>query len=66
MLTRILLTSFVLEAKVLYFLDALPEESSRAPKKESDRETHSGPFAGHFSSNHLYKVHVGMWWWDGM
>jgi len=29
-------------------------------------ESHSGPMAGHFSGEKLYKLLVTHWWWQGM
>jgi len=30
------------------------------------KESHSGPIAGHFSGEKLYKLLVTHWWWQGM
>ena len=64
-------SSFELEDEVLYFLDARRHYQKRAVvpdhlKEKVMKETHSGPFSGHFSGNRLYNVLVRMWWWDGM
>ena len=61
---------FAVENGILYYLD--PETSRKravVPKSLKDkvmRETHGGPFSGHFSGQRLFKVLSRVWWWKGM
>ena len=63
--------SFAVVDGVLYFLDSKRGDRKRCvvPRQMRQRlleENHSGPMAGHFSGERLYKSLVRHWWWQGM
>ena len=35
-------------------------------RKQLMEENHSGPMAGHFFADKLYKTMATHWWWQGM
>ena len=60
--------SFALVNGVLYFLDSKGGDRKRCvvPRQLRERimeENHSGPMAGHFSGEWLYKALACHWWW---
>ena len=63
--------SFALVDGVLFFIDQKSNHYRRCvvPKQLRTQlleENHSGPMAGHFSGEKLYKSLVRHWWWPGM
>lgn len=62
---------FTIRGDVLYYLDPKHQGRRRAVvpchlRNKIMEETHSGVFAGHFSSQRLYNTLARVWWWDGM
>ena len=62
---------FTLENQILYFMDTKHHHRKRAAVPAQLREgvvanAHSGPYAGHFSTNRLYNALIRTWWWEGM
>ena len=63
--------SFALVDGILYFLDSRHGDRKRVAVPKHLRqgileENHSGPMAGHFSGERLYKSLLHHWWWPGM
>ena len=63
--------SFALVDNILYFIDAKRNNQRRCVVPKHLRtsvmeENHSGPLAGHFSGEKLYKALVRHWWWPTM
>ena len=63
--------SFAMVKGVLYFLDSRHGDRRRCvlPRQMRQKimeENHSGPMAGHFSGERLYKSLARHWWWQGM
>ena len=70
---RILLQSsqFTVIDGVLYFIDPKQRSHKKAAvpeqlRQQILRETHSSPYAGHFSGQRLYNALNTRWWWEGM
>ena len=62
---------FTLLHDVLYFVDPKQKHRKRCvvPRQTRERlmeEHHSGPMAGHFSTDKLYCTLATHWWWQGM
>ena len=62
---------FVILDGVLYYVDPGGQHRLRiaVPKKLREtliKETHAGPFGGHFAGRGLYKALAQHYWWDGM
>lgn len=62
---------FSLLEGVLYYVDAGGQHRLRivVPKSMREtlmKETHSGPFGGHFAARGLYNTLSRLYWWDGM
>ena len=56
---------------ILYFIDPKQRNRRRAAvpeqlRQQVLRETHSSPYGGHFSGQHLYNALATHWWWEGM
>ena len=62
--------SFTLLDGILYFLDSRRGGRRvvvpRHLRQDILEENHSGPMAGHFSGERLYKTLMRHWWWPGM
>jgi len=63
--------SFALVDGVLYFIDVKHNHQKRCvvPKQfrtQLMEENHTGPMAGHFSGEKLYRALTRHWWWPGM
>ena len=63
--------SFALVDGILYFLDSRHGDRKHVAVPKHLRqgileENHSGPMAGHFSGERLYKSLLRHWWWPGM
>lgn len=60
--------SFALLDNIIYFIDSKRSNQRRSAHLHADllEENHSGPFAGHFSGEKLYKALVRHWWWPSM
>ena len=63
--------SFALLDNIVYFIDSKRNNQRRCVVPAHLRagvmeENHSGPFAGHFSGEKLYKALVRHWWWPSM
>ena len=63
--------SFTLVDDIVYLIDAKSNNQRRCAVPTHLRgslmeENHSGPFAGHFSGEKLYKALVRHWWWPSM
>ena len=63
--------SFILVDGILYFLDSRHGDRKHVAVQKHLRqgileENHSGPMAGHFSGERLYKSLLCHWWWPGM
>ena len=63
--------SFTIMDQILYYFDPKAKGHSTVvvPKQMQTkllRETHSGPFGGHFSGQRLHSTLATHWWWEGM
>ena len=63
--------SFAIVDGVLYFIDVKHNHQKRCvvPKQlriQLMEENHSGPMAGHFAGEKLYRALTRHWWWPGM
>ena len=63
--------SFAIVDGVLYFIDVKHNHQKRCvvPKQLRNQlmeETHTGPMAGHFAGEKLYRALTRHWWWSGM
>ena len=63
--------SFALLDGILYFIDVKHNHQKRCvvPKQMRTQlmeENHTGPMAGHFSGEKLYRALTRHWWWPGM
>jgi len=62
---------FALVDGILYFIDPKHDHRKRCAvpshlRNQILEESHSGPMAGHFAGEKLYKCLVTHWWWQGM
>ena len=62
---------FTVTEGILYFIDPKHKNKKRAIvlqhlRQQILRDTHSGPYGGHFSGQRLYNALMGHWWWEGM
>ena len=63
--------SFAIVDGVLYFIDVKHNHQKRCVVSKQLRiqlmeENHSGPMAGHFAGEKLYRALTRHWWWPGM
>ena len=63
--------SFFLLHGILYFVDSKNKNRKRCVvpvqlRKQLMADNHSGPMAGHFSADKLYRTMAIYWWWQGM
>ena len=62
---------FAIVDGILYFVDPKHDHRKRCAvpshlRNQILEENHSGPMAGHFAGEKLYKSLVTHWWWQGM
>ena len=61
---------FAIVDEILYFVDPKQDHRKRCAvprhlRNQILEESHSGPMAGHFAGEKLYKSLVTHWWWQG-